>query len=109
MLVKELHVGQLIRATLNEQNIKLLDVAKKIGISKQTFNGWLKKDDISVKDLFTISEAINYDLVKRFCLPNENEQETKVVLHIEVEKNKVNDVLKIVQDKQLYNILKNSE
>jgi len=109
MTPKELNVGQLIKTTIKEQNLKLLEVANKIGISKQTFNGWLKKDDISVKDLFTISEAINYDLVKRFCLPNQSEQETKVVLHIEVEKNKVNDVLKIVQDKQLYNILKNTE
>ena len=109
MLVKELNVGQLIKTTIKEQNFKYSEVAKKIGVSKQTLNGWLKKDDISVKDLFTISEAINYDMVKKFCLPNETEQETKVVLHIEVEKSKVNDVLKIVQDKQLYNILKNSE
>jgi len=36
-------------------------------------------------------------------------QETKVILHIEIEKDKVNDVLKVIKDKQLYDILKNNK
>jgi transcriptional regulator with XRE-family HTH domain len=105
MKSKEIHVGNLIKNSIKENNKSFSEVARKIGISRQKLNGWLKKDDIYVKDLFTISEAIQYDIVKFFCQPEESEQETKVILHIEVEKTKVNDVLKIIKDKQLYNIL----
>jgi hypothetical protein len=51
--------------------------------------------------------VIGYDLVRKFCLPDpqKEEQETKVILHIEVEKEKVNDVLKFIENKQLYNLL----
>jgi hypothetical protein len=55
--------------------------------------------------LFTISKVINHDLVRVFCLPTKEEQETKVVLHIEVEKGKVKEVLKFIENKQLYDIL----
>ena len=106
MKTKEIHVGNLIKTAVKESGYSLSEVARKMDISRQKMNGWLKKSDIPVKDLFTISEAINYDLVKRFCLPEQSEQETKVILHIEVEKEKIKDVLKVIQDKQLYNILK---
>lgn len=106
MELKKIHIGNLIKETAKQRGYTLSEIARELGISRQTLNGWLKKDDISVKDLFTISKAIKYDLVKMFCLPEENEQETKVILHIEVEKSKVNDVMKIIQDKQLYDILK---
>ncbi|MDR1198294.1 MAG: helix-turn-helix domain-containing protein [Prevotellaceae bacterium] len=106
MNAKKIHVGNYVKNAVKQSDYSLSDVARKIGVSRQKLNGWLNRDDMYVKDLFTISEAINYDLVKFFCIPEDNEQETKVILHIEVEKNKINDVLKIIKDKQLYNILK---
>ncbi|MDR0830012.1 MAG: hypothetical protein LBN95_07875 [Prevotellaceae bacterium] len=106
MKKQEIHIGEFVKDAVKQSEYSFADVAKKAGISRQTFNGWLKKDDWSVKNLFTVSQALGYDLVKSFCLPTENEQETKVVLQIEVEKSKTNEVLKFVKDKQLYNILK---
>jgi len=106
METKKIHVGNLIKEAIKQSGYSMSEVARKMEISRQKLNGWIKKDDLSVKYLFTISQAINYDLVKTFCLPNAEEQETKVILHIEVEKSKVNEVLKIIKDKQLYNILK---
>ena len=106
METKKIHVGNLVKETVKQRGYSLAEVARLIGKSRQTLNGWFKKDDMSVKDLFTISSAINYDFVRPFCQPEENEQETKVILHIEVEKSKINDVMKVIQDKQLYNILK---
>lgn len=102
----KIHVGNLVKETVKQSGYSLSDVAREIGISRQTFNSWLNKDDIPVKDLFTISRAINIDIVKKFCLPMSEEQETKVILHIEIEKDKVNDILRVIKDKQLYNILK---
>lgn len=106
MNIKEIHIGNLVKTTVKQNGYTLAEVARKIGISRQTLNGWLLKDDISVKDLFTISEVTEYDFLKMFCQPIESEQETKVVLQIEVEKSKTNDILKFIKDKQLYNILK---
>ena len=108
MEVKKIHVGNLVREAVNQSGYSLSEVARKIGHSRQSLNNWLSKEDLLVKDLFTISQAINIDIVKKFCLPcdGEEQQETKVILHIEVERDKVNEVLKVIKDKHLYNILK---
>ena len=103
---KKIHVGELVHSAINESNYSFTDVARKMGISRQKLNGWCNKDDLSVKDLFTISTVINKDLVKLFCLPKDDEQEKKIFIQIELEKNKVDDVLKLINDNQLYNILK---
>lgn len=102
----KIHIGETIKDIVRQRGLPLAELAREIGISRQKLNGWLKKDDISVKDLFTISSAVGYDFFKIFNLPSEEKQETKVILHIEVEKGKVNDVLAYIEDKQLYNILK---
>lgn len=106
MEVKKIHVGSIVKEAIKQSNYKYSEVARKIGISRQTLNGWMKNDDMFVKELFTISEIINIDMVKNFCLPQKEKEDTKVILHIEIEKEKVNDVLKVIKDKQLYNILK---
>jgi len=107
MKPQEIHIGKLVKDAVKNSNYSFAEVAKNSGITRQTFNGWLKKSDWYVKDLFTVTNSINVDLMKNFCLPSEQTQETKVVLQIEVDKNKTNEVLKYVQDKQLYNLLKN--
>ena len=47
-------------------------------------------------------------MVALFTQPNEEEQRTKVVLQIEIEKSKSDEVLQYIKDKQLYEILKSS-
>jgi transcriptional regulator with XRE-family HTH domain len=106
MEVKKIHVGKLIHSAIKESNSSFVEVARKMGVSRQKLNGWCQKEDLFVKDLFTISEAIDRDLVKFFCLPKEDEQEKKIFIQIEIEKNKTEDILKIINDKHLYNILK---
>ena len=106
MEIRKIHVGDLVREAVKQSNYSFSEVARKIEVSRQKLNGWMRKDDLLVKDLFTISQAIDFDIVKKFCQPKGDEQETKVILHIEIEKDKVNDLLKVIKDKQLYNILK---
>lgn len=103
---RNIHIGNYVRQSVKDNGGTLAELARNADISKQKLNNWLNKDDWSVKDLFTISQAAGYDFMKIFCLPTESEQETKVILHIEVEKTKTNEVLKYVKDKQLYNLLK---
>ncbi len=58
MKTKEIHVGELVKNAVKDSGYTLSEVARNIGISRQTLNGWLNKSDMSVKALFTISEAI---------------------------------------------------
>lgn len=108
MNAKEIHVGQLLKEACNQSNYTNVEIAEKAGISKQTLNGWFKKDDLKVKDLFTLSEVLGRDLVSLFTQPTEEEQRTKVVLQIEIEKNKSDEVLRYIKDKNLYEILKSN-
>lgn len=110
MRAKEIHVGKLIEDACKQSNYKLTEIAQKVGVTKQTLNGWFKKDDIRVKVLFTLSEALGVDLVARFTQPQKDSpQRTKVVLQIEVEDNKTNEVLDYIKDKGLSGILKNKD
>lgn len=108
MNAKEIHVGQLLKDACNQSNYTYVEIAEKAGISKQTLNGWFKKDDLKVKDLFTLSKVLGRDLVVLFTQPTEEEQRTKVVLQIEIEKSKSDEVLRYIKDKNLYEILKSN-
>lgn len=72
-------------------------------------NGWFKKEDLYVKDLFTMSQVLGRDLVALFNQPTEEEQRTKVILQIEIEKDKSDEVLQYIKDKNLYEILKSKK
>lgn len=108
MNTKEIHVGQLLKEACNQSNYTNVEIAEKAGISKQTLNGWFKKDDLKVKDLFTLSAVLGRDLVALFTQPTEDEQRTRVVLQIEIEKSKSDEVLQYIKDKNLYEILKSN-
>lgn len=108
MNAKEIHVGNLLREACNQSNYKFAEIAEKAGISRQTLNGWFKKEDLYVKDLFTMSKVLGRDLVALFTQPTEDEQRTKVVLQIEIDKSKSDEVLQYIKDKNLYEILKSS-
>lgn len=105
MRAQEIHVGKLIKEVVRQSDYTLSDLARELGISRQTLNGWLNRDDMSVKNLFTISEILGYDFLKKFNLPSAKEQEAKIILQIEIEKDKQDEVLKFVHDKDLYNLL----
>lgn len=107
MNAKEIHVGEMIKEACKQSNYTQVEIAEKCGISKQTLNGWFKKPDLYVKDLFTISQVLGKDLVALFTQPTETDQRTKVVLQIEIEKEKSDEVLKYIKDKKLYSILTN--
>ena len=108
MNTKEIHVGKLLRDACNQSSYSNVEIAEKAGISKQTLNGWFKRDDLKVKDLFTISQVLGRDLVALFTQPTEEDQRTKVVLQIEIDKNKSDEVLQYIKDKKLYEILKSN-
>lgn len=108
MNAKEIHVGKLLKEACSQSNYNYAEIAELAGISRQTLNGWFKKPDLYVKDLFTISQVLGRDLVALFTQPTEEEQRTKVVLQIEIDKSKSDEVLQYIKDKNLYEILKSN-
>lgn len=108
MEVKKIHIGKQIEEACNQSNYSKTEIGKRMGLSKQRLNNRFKKDDWSVKELFTISQILGRDFVVQFTQPQDPQpQRTKVVLQIEVEDDKTNEVLGYIKDKGLGNMLKN--
>lgn len=108
MKTTEIHLGKQIEEACNQSNYSKTEIGKRMGLSKQRLNNRFKKDDWSVKELFTISQILGHDFVAQFTQPKEPIlQKTKVVLQIEVEDDKTNEVLDYIKDKGLGSILKN--
>lgn len=110
MKVKEVHIGHVIEEACKQSNYTKVEIAKMMGFSKQVLNNRFKNDDWGVKELFTISRILGRDFVAPFTQPKEDEsQRTKVILHIEIDKEKSDEVLRYIKDKKLYELLKDSE
>lgn len=111
MKKKETHIGEYIKDILYQMNIKQSFVAQKIGISNQTFSYWLQNDDISVKNICMISEIIGRDLLIPFLLDVDNNEynDPKVTIQLEIDPRKNDDVLQYIKDQQLYKLLKSKK
>lgn len=108
MEVKKIHVGKLVEEACKQSNYKMTEIAEKAGVTKQTLNGWFKKDDLRVKVLFTLSEVLGTDLVAKFTQPHIDSQPTRVVLQIEIDKEKSDEVLQYIKDKKLIELIKHT-
>ena len=110
MNAKEIHLGKTIHEACKRSNYSQVEIAQMMGFSKQKLQGRFLQDDWGVKELFTISQILGQDFVAPFTQPKDKEdQKTKVVLHIEIEKEKSDEVLRYIKDKQLYEILKSDQ
>jgi len=103
---KEIHLGQTIHEACKRSNYSQVEIAQMMGISKQRLQGKFLQDDWGVKELFTISQILGQDFVAPFTQPKDEEsQKTKVVLHIEIDQSKSDEVLRYIKDQKLYEIL----
>lgn len=55
--------SEIIRNIMNEKNCKPIDLAKRLEISKQTLNGRLTQDNISIDKLNQILKQLDYKIV----------------------------------------------
>ena len=55
--------SEIIRNIMNEKNCKPIDLAKRLEISKQTLNGRLTQDNISIDKLNKILKQLDYKIV----------------------------------------------
>ena len=95
MTKEEKHLGNMVRQAIEDSGCTLSEVARNIGISRQCLNGWLKRDDMSVKQLYLISEFLcdklldYYFLKQRVCFSCKIKDDTI---------NNLNEVIKLKND-----------
>lgn len=56
-------VSEILRTIMSEKNCKPIDLAKRLGISKQTLNGRLTQDNISIDKLNEMLKQMDYKIV----------------------------------------------
>ncbi|MDB6459405.1 MULTISPECIES: helix-turn-helix domain-containing protein [Blautia] len=56
-------VSEIIRNIMDEKKCKPIDLAKRLGISKQTLNGRLTQDNISIDKLNEMLKQMDYKIV----------------------------------------------
>ncbi|MBP9994054.1 MAG: helix-turn-helix transcriptional regulator [bacterium] len=105
MKTEDINIGKTIRTVCKQRGFTLVSVAKELGMAKQNLDYLLNKEDFPVKTLFTISKFVGYDFVDLFTQPKEDEQTTEVTLQIKIAKDKSDEVLRYIKDKELYEIL----
>ena len=103
---ENLHIGSLVEKAFNQSGKTKTEFAKAIGIANQNLNREFKKEDWSVIKLIRAGQFLNYDFSNLFVIGEPVKAKPKVLLQIEIEEGKVNDVLKVVSDNELYNIIK---
>ena len=114
MQANDIHIGKLIKDYINQNNIKSSDLAKQIGISKQTLWNWLSNDDLSVKKICTISKVLDFDFLVPFLLDNtkkrmsENKSEhiPKVTIQLEIDPIQNEDLFNFIKQQKLYSFIK---
>lgn len=106
MTEKKLHIGDLVESVFNQSNKTKTEFANAIGIANQNLNREFKKKDWSVIKLIKAGQFLEHDFSYLFTIGEPVKAKPKVLLQIEIEEEKVNDVLKVVSNNDLYNIIK---
>jgi DNA-binding XRE family transcriptional regulator len=106
MDTKKIHIGSLVENAFNESKMSKSSFARAIGVHNQNINREFEKQDWSVIKLIEAGRVLKYDFSALFSLNEMEAQKPKVLIQIEVQEENVKDVLKIIENKSLYNILK---
>lgn len=109
----DIHIGDLIREVLDKNGVKAVELARRINKSRQHVNSILNKEDIDVKLLFTISEALDYDFMKHFLLekPDEEEKESEenVTIQVTAKARNLEPLLKWITENSKINLTEKPE
>lgn len=64
-----IHIGNLVKNYVKENHINSAELARKIGKTRQNIYDLYKRDDIEVKLLLAISDALNHNFINDICTP----------------------------------------
>ncbi|MBO7125559.1 MAG: hypothetical protein J6V74_06940 [Bacteroidales bacterium] len=106
MDIEELHIGDWIRKVAVQQNVTVAELARKLGMSRQNLTSKLKNDSWEVKELFAVSQELNYNFFSPFVTADEKPQAKKFVLQLEVDENKIPEILRIIGNSNLTKLVR---
>ena len=108
MKTEKIHVGKLVELAFNQGNLSKAAFSKSLGILPQNLNREFENEDWSVIKLIRAGKSLKYDFSPLFSIdePTKEIKTPKVMLQVEIEQDKINEVLKYIEDKELYKILK---
>lgn len=90
MSENDIHIGNLIKNFVRENHINSAELARKIGKTRQNIYDLYKRDDIEVKLLLAISEALNHNFVNDIY-PQKSASEVSVDVVMDTLKQLVKD------------------
>lgn len=66
-------ISDQIRVLCVRSNISMAELARRIGLSPQSFSAKMKRESFTVEDLETIADAVGAAFVRKFVLYNGEE------------------------------------
>lgn len=108
MKTEKIHIGKLVETAFNQSSMSKAAFSKSLEIQPQNLNREFENEDWSVIKLIRAGKALKYDFSPLFLIdaPMKEVKIPKVLLQLEIEESKINEVLKYIEDKELYKILK---
>lgn len=101
------HIGRIVEEAFKHSRLSKSEFARKIDIPSQNVNRYFENEDWSVIKLIKAGKALNHDFSYLFKLENSNTIEPpKIFLQIEVLEDNMNEVSKLISNKELYQIIK---
>jgi len=98
MKAHEIHIGKLVKDIVRDRKLKDSEFAEKLNKSRQTVYDLYKRDNVDVKFLLTISEALEYDFFKHF-IKEQKLADTEVSVQFKVKTTEIDEVLKWLSEK----------
>lgn len=104
--IEKIHIGKIVSKALSRSKLTKSEFAREIDVYSQNINRMLESEDWSAIKLIKAGEVLGVDFSFLFGKQHKKAEKSKMILQIEIEEDKFNDVLKNIENKDLYNILK---
>lgn len=103
----EINIGEIVQEAFKKGDLSKAEFARQIGIKSQNLKRQFESRDWEVIKLIKAGKALNHSFSYLFDLDGFKKNENpKIYLKIEVNEDNMNEVLKLIENKELYQIIK---
>ncbi len=92
----KIHIGEIVERAFYQSGMSKAEFARAIGSHNQNLNREFGNSDWSVLKLIAAGVALNFDFSYLFAVGDNAMQKPRVVLQLEVDDDKVTEVLRLV-------------
>ena len=104
---EKIHIGQIVETVFYQSNKSKTEFAKDLEMANQNLNRYFKNPDWSVIKLIMAGKSLNYDFGYLFSIhEREVTSKPKMFIQIEVDDSKVEKIMNILDEKEIYSIVK---